>query len=75
MRPTSRKLIDYVGLKHNLLSMFSSSRAVQRSSLSCCERSRKQDCEGPRIKKSLKTALNRLKTIALISLVFAMRTA
>jgi hypothetical protein len=36
-------------------------------SLSCWRRSGKQDREGPRIKKSPRTALERPKTIALIS--------
>jgi hypothetical protein len=38
---------------------------------SCCRRSGKQDHEGPRIKRILKTALKKPKMIALTGLPFA----
>jgi hypothetical protein len=42
-------------------------RLHSRTSLSCCSRSGKQDCEGPRFEKLLKTALERPKIIASMS--------
>jgi hypothetical protein len=48
---------------------------VLEGRLSCCRRSGKQDCEGPRNKKSLKTVLQRPKPICLNKLNFALRVA
>jgi hypothetical protein len=43
--------------------------------LMCYRRSRKQDCEGSRIEKLLKTAFKRPKTITLTGLTFVLRVA